>query len=339
MSAVSSRALELLQDLVALPGPPGQEDLVRDYLVGKVESAGHSWSVDAKGNLHVPLGPDPKVVVTAHMDEIAMMLGVRCGWTYRVSPLGGLFPWKLGEGPVQILTGDGPVDGVLCMGSVHTESTESPMTAAREKAFRWEDCEVFVGDTDYVDEDDDPLYAGLRVVVHPSRRRLLDLKQYVGGYFLDDRADLVSWLLALESLKDCPVHFVATTSEEVGGEGAQYALQSLNPEVCVALEIGPVVPDAPPYHREGPSVWVKDSFASIHPADLRLVKSLDKTVVPQVLSRGGSDASISASRGLCARPITLGIPTENTHGFEIIHKDSMDRLADLTVRLVHALCD
>ena len=57
----------------------------------------------------------------------------------------------------------------------------------------------------------------------------------------------------------------------------------------------------------------------------------------QAFSRGGSDASCSASRGLCARPFTLGLPMENSHGFEIMHRDAMDRLADLTVALVERL--
>ncbi|MBS1708605.1 MAG: hypothetical protein JSS65_07785 [Armatimonadetes bacterium] len=334
-----SRALDLLQDLVALPGPPGQEDLVRDYLIEKVKAMGHQWSVDAKGNLHVPLGPDPKIVVTAHMDEIAMMLAGRTTTGFDVRPLGGLHPWKLGEGPVQILAEHGPVNGVLSMGSVHTESRESPITRAREKTVTWEDCHIFVDGVFHEDWDNGGgLYPGLRAVVHPSRRQLTPLGDFVGGHFLDDRADLVSWLLALEQLRDLPVLFLATTSEEVGGEGAQYALQHIQPDVCVALELGPEVPDARPYRSDGLTVWSNDSYAAISPQDLHLVKALDPTITPQTLSRGGSDASCAASRGLCARPITLGIPMENTHGYEIIHKDSMDKLADLTVRLVQALC-
>jgi putative aminopeptidase FrvX len=57
----------------------------------------------------------------------------------------------------------------------------------------------------------------------------------------------------------------------------------------------------------------------------------------QSLSRGGSDASASANQGLCARPFTLGLPMENTHGFEIMHPDAMEQLAKLTVALVNKL--
>ena len=57
----------------------------------------------------------------------------------------------------------------------------------------------------------------------------------------------------------------------------------------------------------------------------------------QALSRGGSDASCSAAKGLCPHPITLGLPMENSHGYEIIHKVSIGALADLTVALLKQL--
>ncbi|MFZ4509108.1 MAG: M42 family peptidase, partial [Fimbriimonas sp.] len=59
----------------------------------------------------------------------------------------------------------------------------------------------------------------------------------------------------------------------------------------------------------------------------------------QMLSSGGSDASCAASHGLCARPITLGLPMESTHGYEVIHPGSMEQLARLTAELVRRLED
>jgi putative aminopeptidase FrvX len=51
----------------------------------------------------------------------------------------------------------------------------------------------------------------------------------------------------------------------------------------------------------------------------------------QALTRGGSDASCAASRGLCARPVTLAFGAENSHGFEIMHRDAPGNLARLLV--------
>jgi putative aminopeptidase FrvX len=170
----------------------------------------------------------------------------------------------------------------------------------------------------------------------------LELGDHLAGYFLDDRADLVSWLLALEGLgAQDGVLFAATSAEEVGGEGAQYLLHELRPEICIALELAPIVPDAPSNLSAAPSVWANDGYAASAAADIDLVAQVGSEVGLelqfQAFSRGGSDASCAASKGLCARPFTLGLPMENSHGFEIMHKDAMTQLAALTVALVNRL--
>ena len=127
-------------------------------------------------------------------------------------------------------------------------------------------------------------------------------------------------------------------SEEVGGEGALYYLQNVRPVVCIALELGANTPDAPVIINDQPTVWVTDSYATMLASDGDLLASIPGFDLQyQALSRGGSDASCAASHGLCARPITLGIPMENSHGYEIIHPGAMANLAQLTVDLIHKL--
>ena len=338
-------SLELLQELVAVPGPPGQEDQVREVLIQHLVRLGVASQVDPKGNLIVRVGSGgkAKVVVTAHMDEIALYVRqVLPDGTLKVAPLGGIFPWKLGEGPVMIMAAGGPFDAILGFGSIHTESNLSPAKRAKTDVLTWDMATVFTGQT-RESLTTKGVRPGTRVVVSTSRRTLTQFGDFVSGYFLDDRADLVSWLLALEQLKDEPIDvvFVATTSEEVGGEGAQYFLAQEQPDICIALELGPQVPDAPLVIDARPTVWVIDAYAAMPPylGDLldKVSKQTGIGLQFQALSRGGSDASCSAARGLCAHPLTLGLPMENSHGYEIIHKDSMTTLADLTVAVVKNL--
>ncbi|MBX7131145.1 MAG: M20/M25/M40 family metallo-hydrolase [Fimbriimonadaceae bacterium] len=331
--------LETLASLVAIPAPPGQEGDVVNWLKDRISRPSR---IDAKGNLLVSLSSgEPRVVVTAHCDEIALMVRqVEADGGLRVVPMGGIHPWKLGEGPVLALGAREAVTGVLSFGSIHTEDPRAVVRQCDSSALNWSDARVFTGQTP------EKLAAagvrvGTRVVVHPSRRAVVTLGDYCGSYFLDDRADLVAWLLALESLRDAelPVLFAATVSEEVGGEGAQYLLHELRAEAVVALELGPNVPDAPVRLDAAPTVWAKDTYAAMAASDLDLITALEPDVQLQALSRGGSDASIAASTGLCARPFTLGIPMENGHGFEIMHRGAMQALADLTVKLVRELCE
>ena len=312
---------------------------MREYVRDAVERMGFWPSVDAKGNLIVDLGEDPTILVTAHLDEIAMLVTeVLPHGGIKVRNLGGLHPWKLGEGPVHVLGLEETVDGVLGFGSVHTEDPSSPAVRAKQDGLTWDQAEIFTGHTRETLRGMG-VVPGVRVVC--ADRDIRNINGFVAGRFMDDRADVVSWILALQSLKgkNLPVRFAATVSEEVGGEGARWIMGEMRPEVCIALELGPDVPDAPIQINKFPTMWVTDSYATASTEDIRRVRALEPDIQFQALSRGGSDASCGASEGLCARPITLGLPMLNTHGYELIHPDSMPRLAELTCRLVLSLTE
>ena len=111
---------EFLTALIHAPGPPAQEGPVRDVLTNALDAAGIKWTIDARGNLLAAPGntiPEkPRIVVTAHMDEIALMVRqINPDGTLSVLPLGGAHPWKWGEGPVDILCGETPLQGVLSL--------------------------------------------------------------------------------------------------------------------------------------------------------------------------------------------------------------------------------
>lgn len=358
----TERALVLLRDLIALPGPPGQEGAVRDYARKQAEGLGCACAVDAKGNLLAAPGgaiPEhPRVVVTAHLDEIALLVtgieardGSETGGTLlNVAALGGAHPWKWGEGPVEILArGEGAyLPGVLSFGSIHTASPASAAQQAREgRVLTWEQATVLTGIGPQA-LTNAGVRPGTRVALARDRRRVWEIGGgLIAAHFLDDRADLAAWLIALESLRKAggyeDVLFAATVSEEVGGEGAAYLLHTLRPDICVALEIGPSTPDAPLPLDATPTVWVSDSFAVMDPRDLDLLADAaaqELGLAPhwQVVTRGGSDATCTASRGLCARPVTLAFAAENSHGFEIMHRDAPANLARLLVSYLRRCC-
>ncbi|MGC8666710.1 MAG: M42 family metallopeptidase [Chthonomonadales bacterium] len=342
--------LQLLAELIALPGPPGQEDEVRLAVERHVKEIGKDCTVDAKGNLLVPMHADldatsARIVVTAHLDEIALMVThVEADGLLRVKPLGGLHPWKWGDRPVSVLAHPQPLPGVLGFGSIHTEDPASVAQQARTGPLKWHHASVFTG-LDASTLRDRGVRPGTRVVLAPEHRILHRVGPFVAAHFLDDRADIVAWLLAIARLGEkglsAPVLFAATTAEEVGGEGASYLLGGIRPHVCVALEIGPSVPEGPFAPHPAPTIWVADSFSAASSQDLHLVAQICRElgIEPrwQALSRGGSDASCAAHRGLCARPITLGIPVENSHGLEIMHQDAPAEMARLLAALVERL--
>jgi putative aminopeptidase FrvX len=341
----------LLQDLISLPGPPGQEDLVREYVAKKARSLGCVAEFDQRGNLLMSspgatsISAKPKIVVMAHTDEIAMIVErIDDNGKLKVAPLGGLFAWKLGESPVTIL-GNYNLNGILSFGSIHSASPGNPIVKARETAISFESARVFTGLTT------NALIAagvgpGTRVVVGLNRRELVDVGDYIAAPFLDDRADLAAMLLTIERLAKSniiftDVVFTATAAEEVGGHGALYLLRRLQPEIGVALEIGPRVPETPIPFDGSPTVWVNDSYSSMTPRDIEITEhaasDIGLQVHRQALSRGGSYASCATSHGLLARCFTLAFLAENSHGYEITHRDSIVNLAKLTGALLDRL--
>ncbi|CAN5546333.1 M42 family metallopeptidase [soil metagenome] len=327
---------ERLQALVEAYGPSGQEDEIRETfqsMLGDLPSV-----MDAKGNLLIGEIERPRIVVTAHLDEIAMMVkAIEPSGRLRVAPLGGLHPWKLGEGPVEILASEERMPGALSFGGIHTEDPRSPSVQAKRSGLEWPHAMVVTGRAPY-DLMEAGVRPGSRVVVAKPRRQLWNVGSLVCGHFLDDRADLLSMLLTIEKI-GLPegVLFAATASEEVGGEGGLWILNRTMPEVCIALELGPNVPDAPVALTDSPTVWVNDSYAAMAARDIDLMASLLPDAQWQHLSRGGSDASCAASRGVVARPFTLGLPMESSHGFEIMHENAPERLAQATADLLAAL--
>ncbi len=349
-------ALELVRELVSVPGPPGQEDAVRAGVIAHIESLGCAHVTDARGNLlvappgatEVPARAD--IVVMAHLDEIALLVvRVEDDGRLLVTNMGGLYPWKCGEGPVTILTPGEALTGILSFGSIHTEAPGSVAVKARKEPLTWNEARVFTGLTpEQLTERG--VRPGTRVCLHPSRRTVTAFGDFVAAPFLDDRADLVAMLLTLEAMKNsspvpsnggASVVFAATVAEEVGGHGALYLLRRLNADIGIALEIGPRVPENP-FPLDGqPTVWVNDSYSAMQAADIELVaqaaQEIGQTPHWQAMSRGGSDASCAASHGLLARPITLAFAAENSHGCEIMHRDSVETLAALTVAVLESL--
>jgi putative aminopeptidase FrvX len=341
---------EVIRQLIALPGPPGEEKAVRHWLMERLTGSGYAARADAKGNLvvHLPGNPDrPAVLVTAHMDEIALMITkVEDDGKIRVAASGGVFTWKWGEGPVEILTQAGLLPGILSYGCIHTIAENSVVQHARTSALNWERTYVFTG-MSRSELTEAGVRPGLRVVLARSRRIVTEFGDFIGSYFLDDRADLAVWLLALEALRNNPIMdagditFLATASEEVGGEGAQFHLARHPTDICVALEIGPKTPEADFPIDEQPTIWVRDGYAAMEAIDGEILEGccarLGQKPHWQYLSRGGSDASCSAARGLIARSVTLGFPTENSHGYEIMHRDAPAELSRLLLKYLQTI--
>lgn len=345
-------SIELLQELIYARGPCGQEDEVRVVCERELSRFCDKVWVDAAGNAVGLLRGQPvtkrrgqpaaAIRLMAHMDEIGIVVKrVDADGAIRVANIcavGGMRPGYFGQGPVDVMADSGIVPGVLSLGPQHSSSETAHVDATKTKALEWSHLHVF---THKSAEELARLgvHAGTRVVIARERRKLFDMGDCVGGYFMDDRAAITILLLAAAQIKDrkCrlpqDVYLVMTTEEERGGVGAAYASRSLPGDTTIAVEVGPICAEFGTELRSDPIIAYGDarSLYSRSLADTLMTHARRLGQKPQCAywENLGTDASISKSYGQSARAGMVSIPTHNTHGYEIILRNGIRTCSDL----------
>ncbi|SEH52908.1 Putative aminopeptidase FrvX [Mycolicibacterium rutilum] len=352
MTAENAFPDDLLQELLHAYGPCGQEDAVRE--VCRRELAPHTdelWTDEAGNLVGLIRGDDgdaPPTRVLAHMDELSMLVKrVEPDGTLHMTPLGTMYPGNFGLGPVAILGDQRTVCGVLTLGSEHTTKETRQIWETKpdqgDMALDWLHVYVFTGHTpeELADAGVGP---GTRACVHRSKRTLVDVgADYLGCYFMDDRAALVALLETARVLSEGArpardTYVVCTTSEEVGGVGGSYASRMLPGDLTLALEVGPAEQEYGTSCSGGPIVAYSDAESVYDKAvaDRLIGVGTELGLSPQraVLGAFESDASHAKASGLTPRAGLLCLPTLSTHGYEVIARHA---IPDMTRVLVEFL--
>jgi putative aminopeptidase FrvX len=164
---------DLLQELLWTYGPCGQEEAVRAVCARELQPLVDDMWTDDAGNLigyisatsassdetgehehrhRSTSGPSPATRVTAHMDELTMLVKrVEPDGTLHLTQLGIMYPGNFGLGPVAVLGEHQTLTAVLTLGSEHT-TQESPRIWETkpdqgDRALDWQHVYVFTGRT------------------------------------------------------------------------------------------------------------------------------------------------------------------------------------------------
>lgn len=338
----------LLQSLVQAYGPCGEENEVRTLCEKELRSLTDEIWTDAAGNLIGKIKgkgkSSPAIRIMTHMDEISMIVKrINEDGSLRVNPLGGAYPGSFGQGLVDILGDNEAFTGVLSFGSMHTTPESTLTNKIMPKEFKGEGAAPFWNHVHVTTRKTAKelaqagVHPGTRVVIARSRRNLEQFQDCIAGYFLDNRAAIAIGIEALKKLRkgtvESDIYIVITCSEEIGAHGACYAARNLPGDVSIAIDVGPVAqeyqtvlsPDPIVVYQDGVSVY--DKGISDHL--ISLGKKLKFNPQYAVFETYGSDASIAQSLGQSAKAALLCLPVENTHGYEIAHKEGLNRCIDL----------
>jgi tetrahedral aminopeptidase len=329
--------LDLLTRLCETPGPPGREERVRDVVRAELAPAADAIEVDPLGSLIARRagGGGPRLMLSAHMDEIGFMVThVESAGYLRLIPLGGFDPKTLTAQRV-VVHGREDLLGVLGTKAVHLMSDEE-----KRRPPKLEDYFVDLG-----------LPAErVRELVRPGdvvtrERAMARLGDLVTCKSLDNRAGLYVMIKAFQALTEhrCEVVAVASVQEEVGLRGARVATQRVRPRVGLAIDITLAndLPDAKPHERitslgAGAAIKVYDTSAIVprEVVDHLLAVGKERGIPTQleVMVRGGTDTRELGLSGDGAPAGCVSIPTRYVHQVvETCHPDDLDACVDLVI--------
>lgn len=228
----------ILQELSNAIGVSGEEDEIREIVIGAIKDHVTDLEVDAIGNVTArqqgARHPEYAVMIAAHMDEIGMMVtAVESNGLIQFTNVGGIDARILPGSRVKV--GKERTPGVVLWKPIHMwrEMKTVPIDKLR----------IDVGATDKHAAE-----PGDRIAFDSHYAKLSD--KMVRGKALDDR---VGCSILVDILKGGPyaVTIVAafTSQEEIGLRGAQVAAQRLKPDAAIVLEGTPAY-DVPDPNRE-----------------------------------------------------------------------------------------
>jgi tetrahedral aminopeptidase len=214
--------IELIQKLVEAWGPSGYEHQVRAIIQEEVADLCDAIHVDGLGNLICRVGVEgqgKRVMISAHMDEIGLMVNYLEPKTnyLRFTGIGGIITGSLHGNRVKFE--DGSIGVVAKAGSASGNSLN----------------DFYI---DVQSENGNTVEAGQPV----GFWREMQLRgSRVISKALDDRIGCVVAIETMRRLKESGTpnenYFVFSVQEEVGLRGATAAAYSVNPDVGIALDV------------------------------------------------------------------------------------------------------
>ncbi|HUX46378.1 MAG TPA: M42 family metallopeptidase [Desulfosporosinus sp.] len=309
----------LLKTLSELNGTSGAEGSVRDFLLQQLEPFVDTLVVDKMGNLiatkkaHLP---GPKIMLTAHMDEVALMItDITSDGFLKFQPVGGIDARILVSKPVQM---NETLVGVIGSKAIHLQKSSE-----RHKSLNVDQLYIDIGAKSKEDAASKVKlgdYAYFMTKCEPFGEGL-----YKGKAF-DDRVGCALLVELLKKDYSFPLVAAFTVQEEVGLRGAKIAAYHVAPDFAIVLE-GTVAADVSDREEDGwvtelgkgPACSLMDRTTLYSPKLIQWVVDVArKKGIPLQFRRGasgGNDAgSIHVSKAGIPT-IVLSVPCRYIHSF------------------------
>ncbi len=346
---MKSETLKMFKTLTELPGAPGNEHAVRNYMREELTKYSDEIVQDNLGGIFgVRKGSEnsPRIMVAGHMDEVGFMVsGITDNGMIRFQTLGGWWSQVLLAQRVEIITDNGPVIGVIGSIPPHLLSDE-----IRNKPMDIKNMLIDIGADDKEDAKKIGIRPGQQIVpICPFTPMANDKKILAKAW--DNRYGCG---LSIELLKEVhgnelpnTLYSGANVLEEVGLRGAQAAATMIDPDLFFALDASPAN-DASGDKNEfgqlgkGTLLRIMDRSMVTHRGMREFILDTAETHnIPYqyFISQGGTDAGRVHMANEGVPSAVIGICSRYIHtAASIIHTDDYAAAKELLVKLV-TTCD
>ncbi|NOR84611.1 M20/M25/M40 family metallo-hydrolase [archaeon] len=246
---------ETLKTLSMIPGISGHEDIIRKEIKTMIEKHVDEIKEDKMGNLIAVVKGEkkgPKILLSAHMDQIGFIVNHLEDKYIRVTPIGGISAKAAPMTPVNIYTKNKDIKGVLVSKSAFLEEPEESKKVTKIK-------DLFI-DIGIINKDDKTTDDKDKKNKSDNKKQdileehgielgdpvtfdvpFVELKNNcVRGMAFDDRAGCAVLIEAIKNLKKDfagEVNFLFCTQEEVGLKGSRTAVFGINPDVALVVDM------------------------------------------------------------------------------------------------------
>jgi len=307
--------MELLERLISTFGVSGNEEKVRNLIQEEIRKYVDKVYVDKVGNLIAhKKGKKPKIMLSAHMDEIGLMVkNIEPRGRIYFAEIGGADPVMLLGERVHIETKKGIIHGVITTRDVNDGSFINQIPRVED---------LFV-DTGLSEAELKKL--GVEVGSYLSLERdlyYLGSDKIICGKAFDNRIGCYILIELAKRIKkyNCETYFVFTIQEEIGLVGAMTSAYKVEPDWAIAVDVietsdareEPIITLG-----RGPSITIKDAELignkTINDRLMSIAKKKKIHVQRDVSEIGTTDAtSISITKGGVPSTV-LGVPIRNLH--------------------------
>ncbi len=346
---MKQKSLDILRELSLLQGISGFEHEVKDYMCEQLDGMAE-FSVDNLGSLICckrGTAEAPRIMVPAHMDEIGFMVkDIDKDGYIKFAPIGGWIDQVLLGREVTVQTRKGDFIGLIGCQPPHLMPREK-----RDKLVKRRDMFIDIGAAD----KENALEMGVRIgdpIVPRQRFSHMGNEKYLIGKAWDDRVGCALLIELLEELNGIrhpnTVFAVGTVQEEVGTRGAETSADMVDPDFCIALDVG-LATDVPGVDHEprvelgkGPVIYMSDAGTISHLKFRDYVLDIAETLkIPYQLSLiegGATDARAVQLHSRGVPSVVFGIPTRYIHSHAgILHTDDYDAMLQFLVEIIQGL--